>query len=159
MNAIYENLYVSQALHSLLFSPICAKYGLTPAEILVLLFLANNCQYDTATAIAAKLKLAKSHVSVSVRNLEERGYLKGNYEGHNRKTIHLQVCDTASNVVADARNMQAQFISILEQGFSEEECAVLQEYLQRITDNMNTYLKNLSLERRTGKPSLHRSSL
>lgn len=151
MNTVFENLYVSQELHSLLFSPICAKYGLTTAEILVLLFLANNRQYDTATAIVEKLKLTKSHVSVSVRNLEERGYLKGGYVGCNRRTIHLQLCDAASGIVAEARNMQALYVSILERGFSEEERALLREYLQRITGNINTYLKNLSLEKRTGK--------
>lgn len=81
MDIMLENLYVSRELYSFLLHPVCTKYDLAPAELLVLLFLANNTEYDTAKDIVNKLKIAKSHVSISVRALEERGYLKGNYEG------------------------------------------------------------------------------
>lgn len=137
-----ENLYVSRELYSSLLHPVCMKYGLAPAELLVLLFLANNTEYDTAKDIVNKLKIAKSHVSISVRALEERGYLRGNYEGRNRRTIHLQLSDTAASVISDVRNVQRKFGSILGHGFSEEELKHFQNYLQRATENVNMYLKN-----------------
>ena len=109
MDIMLENLYVSRELYSFLLHPVCTKYDLAPAELLVLLFLANNTEYDTAKDIVNKLKIAKSHVSISVRALEERGYLKGNYEGRNRRTIHLQLSDTAASVISDVRNVQSKF--------------------------------------------------
>lgn len=142
MDIMLENLYVSRELYSSLLHPVCTKYGLAPAELLVLLFLANNTEYDTAKDIVNKLKIAKSHVSISVRTLEERGYLRGNYEGRNRRTIHLQLSDTAASVISDVRNVQKKFGSILGHGFSEEELKHFQNYLQRATENVNLYLKN-----------------
>lgn len=144
MNIMLENMYVNRELYSALFNPVCFKYGLTSAELLVLLFLAGNAEYDTAKDIVNKLKIAKSHVSISVRELEERGYLKGSYEGRNRRTIHLQLCDTARDIIDDAKNVQKQFQSILVQGFSEKELENFKDYLQRATDNVNNYLKDLS---------------
>lgn len=141
MNTMLENLFVSRMLHSSLLSPVSSKYRLTTAELLVLLFLANNREYDTARDIANKLKITKSQVSVSVRNLEERGYLKGGYAGRNRRTIHLRLCDTASDIICEARSAQAKFISVLEQGFTKEELDSFKNYLQRATDNVNSYLK------------------
>lgn len=48
MDIMLENLYVSRELYSFLLHPVCTKYDLAPAELLVLLFLANNTEYDTA---------------------------------------------------------------------------------------------------------------
>ncbi|MGN0168332.1 MAG: MarR family winged helix-turn-helix transcriptional regulator [Acetatifactor sp.] len=140
MNSILENLYTNRELHSVLFDSICTKYRLTHTEMLVLLFLRENVPCDTATDIVEKLKITKSHVSASVRDLEERGYLKGNYEGHNRRTIHLQLCDNASEIVRAGETAQNEFLSILCQGFSEEEKSRLQSYVQRMTENANRYL-------------------
>lgn len=142
MNAVLENLYVSRDLFSSLFGQVCTKYSLTPAEVLVLLFLANNREYDTAKDIVDKLRIAKSHVSVSVKNLEERGYLEGRYQENNRRTIHLRLCELSGDAVAEARRVQERFLAVLGQGFSEEELAVFTNYLRRVNGNMNAYLKN-----------------
>lgn len=40
-----------KTLYSEFVSPVCAKYGLTRIELDILLFLANNTRYDTATDI------------------------------------------------------------------------------------------------------------
>lgn len=56
--------------------PIADHYGLTSMEFSILLFLANNPEYDTATEIVTIRHLTKSHVSASVRSLEEKGLLK-----------------------------------------------------------------------------------
>ena len=58
-------------------------------EFNILLFLANNPEFDTAAQIIKKRAFTKSHVSMSVRSLEERGLLTGEYYGTDRRTIHL----------------------------------------------------------------------
>lgn len=142
MNVILQNLYISRELNASLFHPVCLKYDLTLAEIVVLLFLADNSEYDTAKDIVEKLKIAKSHVSYSVKNLEKRGFLTGRYEKDNHRTIHLQLCDSAVAVIDDARKIQRQFISALGEEFSQEELDEFKAYLQRVTKNINLYLKN-----------------
>ena len=51
-----------EELYENMVSPVCEKYELTYMEFTVLMFLANNPQYDTATQIVRYRHLAKSHV-------------------------------------------------------------------------------------------------
>lgn len=89
-----------------LIDPVCKKYGLTQMEFNILLFLANNPEFDTAAQITKKRAFTKSHVSMSVRSLEERGLLTGEYYGADRRTIHLKLTDAAAPMVSDGKNVQ-----------------------------------------------------
>ena len=56
--------------------PVCKKYGLTYMEFGVLMFLYNNPQYNTAAQIVSMRHIPKSHVSISVKSLMEKGLLR-----------------------------------------------------------------------------------
>lgn len=140
MDSIFENLYVNRELQSSLLASICSKYQLTRTELLVLLFLGENV-HNTATDIVENLKITKSHVSASVHNLEKRGFIRSNYEGNNHRSIHLQLCDNASEIVRAGEMVQNEFLSIVCRDFSPEERCVLKDYIVRMTKNANEYLK------------------
>lgn len=140
MNHIFENMYANRELHSVLFGAVCEKYDLTLSEMLVLIFLDKNRNSDTATEMVDKLKLAKSHVSASVRDLEARGYIKGSYGEKDRRTIHLRLCDKSTEIIRAGEHIQEEFLSVLCHGFSEQELGTLKNYMQRMTGNVNEYL-------------------
>ena len=75
-------------------------------ELDILLFLSNNPLFDTAADIVEVRCLSKSQVSVSIKLLEEKGYLKKKYTKENRKTAHLQVCDLAVPIILDGKAAQ-----------------------------------------------------
>lgn len=141
MDGIIESLYINRELYSLLFLPVCAKYDVTMTEMLVLLFLAKNARCDTATDIVEKLKLAKSHVSASVRDLEERGYVEGSHAGHDRRTIHLRLCDGAAEIIREGKKIQEEFLAVVSRGFTEEERETCMRYVRRMNENANEYLR------------------
>lgn len=150
MDNVFESLYTGKELSSLLFAGVCEKYRITPAEMLILLFLANDKTHDTATEIVEKLKIAKSHVSVSVRALAERGYLTGSYREGNHRTVHLELCDSAAEIIAAGRGVQAEFAKVAQEGFSEKELETLRSYMARISANVKNYLKNNRAKARQG---------
>ena len=55
---------------------VMMRYHLSAAEVDILLFLANNSQFDLATDIVRVRKMQKSHVSLAVNGLCEKGYLR-----------------------------------------------------------------------------------
>jgi len=116
--------------------PVCKKHGLTYMEFNVLLFLANNPAYTTAAEIVEQRRLTKSHVSISVRSLTERGLLRGEYREGNRRTVHLLLCGSAEAIVRDGRAAQEAFTDALYRGFSEHERAQMQGYMDRIGENV-----------------------
>ena len=140
MDRIIESLYINRELYTAIFMPVCSKYRLTMAEMLVLLFLSKHGNTGTASDIVDKLKITKSHVSVSVHDLEERGYIQGSHEGCNRRTIRLRLCGSAEEVVREGKQAQERFLSVLTRGFSEQELSAFVDCIRRINENADEYL-------------------
>ena len=133
---LFDFFTAIKELYSQAVTPVCKKHALTLMEFNVLLFLANNPAYTTAGQIVEQRRLTKSHVSLAVRSLTERGLLRGEYRGNNRRTVHLLVCEGASSIIADGRAAQKQFIEMLYTGFSDCERAEIQTYLDRFGRNV-----------------------
>ena len=119
-------------------SSVCIRYNLTRMELDILLFLANNPQFDTASDIIERRLLTKSHVSTSVKTLAERGFLTRFHTPDNHKTIHLSLCATADPVISDGRAAQNDFFEILFSDFSTKDRQMLREYLLKIVRNVKT---------------------
>ena len=79
LSEYWEGLPLLKRLYQEKLEPVCSEYSLTRMEMNILLFLANNPAYDTATDIVEVRHLTKSHVSASVKTLQARGYLQRVY--------------------------------------------------------------------------------
>ena len=73
--------------YTLAVEPVCRKWNLTKNELDVLLFLYNNPEFDRAADIVAHRGLTKSHVSLSVSNLEGRGLLTRREDPEDRRLM------------------------------------------------------------------------
>ena len=62
--------------YELLSGEVCDRYGLTQMEYDILMFLHNNPQHNTAAEIVKIRKSTKSHVSTSLKDLENKGLIK-----------------------------------------------------------------------------------
>lgn len=138
---LWEHQSAIKALYSKCVGQTCLEHKITRMELDILLFLANNPGFDTATDIVEIRYLAKSQVSSSLRLLEERGYIRKEYARGNRKTAHLKVCDKASAVIADGREAQTKFLNVMLQGFTREDVRCMKQYTDRIFGNIDRYLK------------------
>ena len=129
-----------EKLYSALFSPLLERCGLTQLEADILMFLANNPEYDTARDIVEKRRLAKSHVSVGVDALAERGLLERRRQEGNRKTIHLRLTGEAAPIVEDGRAAQKQYGKLLFAGFTAEDFRLLTALMDRVAGNVDAAL-------------------
>ena len=86
--------------------PLCKKWELTRSEVDVLLFLYNNPGHDRAADIVAHRGIAKSHVSLSVANLEQRQLLCRNFDPADRRAAHLELTEAGQKIAARARKLQ-----------------------------------------------------
>lgn len=127
-------------LYGLLFLPLLEQYRLTQLEVDILLFLANNPEYDTARDMVEKRRLAKSHVSAGIDALVGRGLLERFRLEGNRKTIHLRLTEAAGPVVEQGRAVQQQYRGLLFRGFSDGEEAQLFRLLDRVAENVDAAL-------------------
>lgn len=136
MTPVFEHIFSGQSLYERTVMPVCRKFGLTYMEFTVLMFLANNPQHDTAAQIVKIRRLTKSHVSVSLKALQERGLVKGFYAPGNKKRLHLVMTEQAMPVVEAGVAAQKEFGDKLIRGFTPEEVAQLQFLTEKLHENM-----------------------
>ena len=75
--------------YEILMSSVCEKHQLKHLEYDILMFLHNNPQYRTAADIVRVRKSTKSHVSTSLKTLEDRGLIAKKTDPVNKKHIEL----------------------------------------------------------------------
>lgn len=73
----YEYTLVALSAYEKAMEPICKKYSVKHKELDILMFLNDNPSMATASDIVKKLNFSKSLVSISLRALEERGFILG----------------------------------------------------------------------------------
>ena len=134
--AFFDILGQSQKVYSKLLEPVCRKWDLTRSEVDVLLFLYNNPQYDRAADIVAHRGMAKSHVSMSVASLADRGLLERLESPEDRRAVRLQLSGEGKAVAADAKKAQMKFFDLLYLDISEEELIIWEQITQKVRKNI-----------------------
>ena len=139
MNRFIENAIESKYLYDSVTEPVCKKYNISHNELDVLLFLANNPEFDTATDVIRMRKINKSTVSIAVRMLSDNEYVVSEFVDGNHRSQHLTVQDSANDIIVDGRAAQEQFFRILTEGFTADELDDLKRKFDRVTDNIKKF--------------------
>ena len=105
--------------YELLSGEVCDRYELTQMEYDILMFLHNNPQLNTAAEIVKIRKSTKSHVSTSLKNLENKGLVERIQSKDNKKHIEIVLLDKAEVIVKAGINAQKQFAKDVLSGLTE----------------------------------------
>ena len=137
--------------YEILMSSVCEKYQLKHLEYDILMFLHNNPQYRTAADIVRVRKSTKSHVSTSLKTLEDRGFIAKKTDPVNKKHIELDLLEPANEIVRDGLLAQRQFteqmlrdyqfIDRYAPGLTPEDIAVCKRVFQQVCSNAEACIK------------------
>ena len=116
--------------------PVCRQWKLTQKELDILLFLYNNPAYDRAVDIVNLRGITKSHVSISVRSLEEKAFLLCSVHPNDHRTVRLELTDSGRHVAAQARQVQESFFQSLYEGIDPKDLAIWNRVRNQISDNI-----------------------
>lgn len=130
-----NRLQTAKKKYAAVLEPLCRQWDLTRNELNVLLFLANNPEFDRAADIVTIRSIAKSHVSLAVSSLERRGFLTRRFDPGDRRTAHLQLTPEAAPVIAGGLALQQQFFRGIFSGFTPEELALWRNLADRVLEN------------------------
>ena len=127
--------------YELLSGEVCDRYGLTQMEYDILMFLHNNPHHNTAAEIVKVRKSTKSHVSTSLKKLENKGLVERIQSKDNKKHIEIVLLDKAEVIVKAGKNAQKQFAKDVLSGLTEEEKHMCIDVFDKICKNAEKYLK------------------
>jgi len=132
----FDTMAKAQKGYARLMEPICKKWNLTRNELDVLLFLHNNPEYDRAVDIVQNRGLSKSHVSLSINNLESRGFLTRREDPADRRTVHLALTEEAMPIVEKGQLSQRQFFSYIHKGVTQEQIDLMMDFAKKVSENI-----------------------
>ena len=136
-----ETIYGAKGLYQELLSPICKKYDLTDNEIMILLYIADEKTADTAKELISSLKIKKSVVSMSIKDLEERELVHSSYSETNRKIQHLEVDEKACEIISEAKKIQEEYYDIITKGLGKTEKKIFNKLLDKVGMNIRSQSK------------------
>lgn len=127
------------------FASLLKQTGLSMREVHVLLFLANQPQYDTARDITNLRGLAKSQVSQAVDLLSAEGLLARTPDQTDRRVIHLSITPEGQPLAKACQAVQAQCLQQLLMGMTPEQSTQFQFLLDIVLDNGVRLAEELSI--------------
>ena len=98
----------------------CRKLKIPQTALDILLFLANNPQYNTASDITQMRGIKANLVSINVEKLARAGYLERLPVPGDRRKVMLRCTQKAQPIIQQGRRMQQQFFSSVTQDVSPE---------------------------------------
>ena len=108
----------------------------------ILMFLYNNPQYNTAADIVKVRKSTKSHVSTSLKLLEDRGLVEKKQSEDNKKHVEIFLLDSAQEIVQAGLDVQKEFVNNMFQGLTAEEMVMCKRVFRKICNNAENHLKD-----------------
>lgn len=119
--------------------PLCKEIGMPQTAFDILMFLANNPEFDTARDIVETRYIKANLVSVNVDSLVREGYLKREKSPGDRRKNRLVCTPKAWPVVERGRQLQDQFAQELFKNVDDR----LKADFFRVLDIMEDNLKEI----------------
>ena len=121
--------------------PLCQELGMAQTAFDILMFLANNPQYQTARDIVSVRRLKANLVSFHVEKLVQEGFLvRQNVQGDRRK-IALVCTEKAQPILKRGRQLQNAFSERLFANMDEEMRRIFSAAMRIIENNLNELLE------------------
>ena len=127
--------------YELLSGAVCDRYELTQMEYDILMFLHNNPQNNTAAEIVKIRKSTKSHVSTSLKKLEDEGFIERVQSKENKKHIEIILLDKAELIVEAGIAVQKKFAQDVLAGLTEEEIRMCIHIFDKICNNAEEHFR------------------
>ena len=125
-----SNLYAAQA------APPLREYGMNQTCFDVLMFCANQPEYNTARDLCAMRGMKSGIASVAVETLITGGYLTRAQDPLDRRKHRLLPTDRAAELIRAGREMQTRFTDALREGVTEDELRALEHLTGTLEENL-----------------------
>lgn len=123
--------------------PLCHELGIPQTAFDILLFLANNPEYQTARDIVDIRKIKANLVSVNVDRLVKEGYLTREAADHDRRKTRLLCTEKAIPVIERGRALQDSFFKSLFDKIPAAQTQLFFQTLEMINANLEAAFEDI----------------
>ncbi len=121
--------------------PLCKETGLPHTALSILLFIANNPEFATASDVCEMRGLKRSLVSAHVERLVSEGYVERRAVPGDRRKDALVYTQKAEPIVCAGQELQHRFAECLLSGLDQEKLTLLGACFSVMGANIERILK------------------
>ncbi len=127
--------------YSAVCKPLCQELKIPQTAFDILLFLANNPDYKTASDIVEVRKIKANLVSVNVDRLVQEGYLTRETVAGDRRKTQLTCTEKAKPIIARGQALQSEFAEKLLENIDEPTREAFFRSIDMINQNLDRMLE------------------
>lgn len=116
---------------------LMSHYQLRLVELDILHFLSRAGMNDTAKDIMQNMHISKAHISKSVENLRNKGYILLEEDARDHRCIHLNVTRKAEPLVEAFSESRKELLEKICAGVTEEERDCFFHVIGKVLSNLN----------------------
>jgi len=120
--------------------PIIQEYDLRPVELDILVFLQKEKNVDTAKGIIEHKHLSKAHISKSVENLRNGGFIQVTEDENDHRILHIQLTEKSKEVISKVNEIYSECKEVMQRGISKEELEIVKRVMMKMSSNINREL-------------------
>lgn len=141
MNPSMEFAMKTSLAYSTVCKPLCQELKIPQTAFDILLFLANNPDYKTASDIVEVRKIKANLVSVNVDRLVQEGYLTRETVAGDRRKTQLTCTEKAKPIIARGQALQSEFAEKLLENIDEPTREAFFRSIDMINQNLDRMLE------------------
>ncbi len=132
-----HKLISTSLIHRYHITKAAQKAGLYYGQPMILEYIKEH-NLCTQKELADSLHISPASVATSIKRLEKSGYVKRSTDKVDIRKNRLSLTDDGSKILKEFRSICDETDEEMFKGFSEEECELLCNYLQRLYNNLDT---------------------
>lgn len=121
--------------------PLCQQMNLPQTAFDILMFLANNPEFNTAKDIVKIRGIKANLVSINVDKLVQEGYIKRTPVLGDRRKTCLTCTDKAKPLIEQGRHLQQTFFHTLFEDIDHESLRIFREVFCSMDKTLDRMLK------------------
>lgn len=132
-----HKLISTSLIHRYHITKAAQKAGLYYGQPMILEYIKNN-NLCTQKELANSLHISPASVATSIKRLEKNGFVNRVTDSEDVRKNRLFLTESGIKVLKNFRNVCDDTDKKMFEGFSQEECKLLCNFLERLYDNLDT---------------------
>ena len=132
-----HNLISTSLIHRYHITKSAQKAGLYYGQPIILEYIKEH-NLCTQKELADSLHISPASVATSIKRLEKSGFVKRSTDKDDVRKNRLSLTDEGLKTLTDFRSICDETDKKMFEGFSEEECQLLCNFLRRLYNNLDT---------------------
>lgn len=133
----------SDAVYQRFCQGVIRDWGLNPTSFQVIMFLANNPQYNTARDLCRMRGIKTGIASVAIEQLIQMGYLERKTDATDRRIQRLYVTDSTNELVRQGREVQEEYAQAVAGALDEGELETYLRLSEKIFNRIDELERNM----------------